>query len=145
MTEDDKPRMGRPPAEIDFTQLRALMQYKPNLDDTASFFKVTTRTIENVIRRNTKTDETPEGLTFFEFRSQNMMATKIKLIKKALDMADAGNVRMLTLALKNMCEWAEKFEHSQDPTKPLNPINGPDLSALTDEDKARIWEKLKNE
>ena len=99
---------GRPPCfknEMDEQKLRAFMRMKPTLADTASFFQCSQRTVEKYIRDNFNN-------TFIEFRAQNMVHTRHSLIRKAIQMAEAGNVPMLIFSLKNLCNWSDK----QDPT-----------------------------
>jgi len=83
------------------------MRLKPSLDDVAAFFEVNPRTIERYIRDNF-------NLTFVEFRTQNMVHTRHALVRRALDQALSGNTAMLIFCLKNMCGWADKFEHTAE-------------------------------
>lgn len=107
----DKPD-GRPPAisELDLDKLKALMRLKPTLADTAAFFQCSERTVENTVRKHF-------DLTFFDFREQNAVHTRLSLIRKAIGLAEAGNVSMLVFSLKNMCKWTEKSEISTDEEK----------------------------
>lgn len=94
--------------KIDIEKLKAFMRMKPTLEDTAAFFEVNPRTIERFIRDNF-------DLTFVEFRAQNMVHTRHALIRTALRKAiEKEDNTMLIFCLKNMCGWADKFEHIAD-------------------------------
>jgi len=98
-------RTGRPKRTIEIEQLKALCRLKPTLLDCAAFFEVSDRTIERIIAKY-------NGMTFVEFREQNMVHTRHTLIRKALDMAMSGNTAMMIFSLKNLCGWADKTELS---------------------------------
>ena len=106
MSEEKK--IGRPRKEIPLEQLEALMRMAPTLKDTAAFFKCNVELIEDRIKEYT-------GLTFPEFREQNMVHSRLNLIRKALQMADKGNTAMMIFCLKNLCGWADKMETKIDP------------------------------
>lgn len=91
--------------KIDIEQLAAFCRLKPTLEDTAAFFKCNPRSIERIIKNNT-------GLTFIEFRSQNMVHTRHGLIRKAIQKAMAGDNTMLIWTMKNLCGWTDKVEQS---------------------------------
>ena len=119
--------MGRPKKNIDLEQLADLMHHNPSLADTAAFFKCNIKTIERHIARNYK-------LTFVQFRHQNMVHTRLKLIKVALKKALAGDNCMLIFCLKNLCGWQDKPVESFEPVdketlegfQVIEPVNGPD-------------------
>lgn len=94
---------GRPAAikDEDIPRLKALMRLKPTLKDTAAFFECSEVTIENTIRKHF-------NLTFFDFRDQNAVHTRLDLQRKAIEMARSGNVPMLIFSLKNQCGWSDK-------------------------------------
>lgn len=99
-------RTGKPApnAKIrDLDQLETFMRLKPTLADTAAFFKVGIQTVEDTIRRH-------YDLTFREFREQNMVHTRMMLIRTALGKAKGGDNTMLIFCLKNLCGWADKME-----------------------------------
>lgn len=92
---------GQPKIEINMEQLAALMRFKPSREDAAAFFKVSADTVERRIKENT-------GLTFLEFREQNMVHTRINLVRKALERATdktKSSDIMLIFCLKNLCGW----------------------------------------
>jgi len=99
--------MGRPKKEIDFDQLESLMRLNPTLKDTAAFFKCDEDTICNHIKKAT-------GLRFSEFREQNMVHTRLKLIRTATRKAENGDNVMLIFCLKNLCGWKDKNEISTE-------------------------------
>lgn len=114
--------MARPRKEIPLNELKALMRMMPSLKDTAAFFECSIETIETRIKEYT-------GLSFPEFREQNMVHSRLKLVRKALEMADAGNTAMVIFCLKNLCGWADKVETKD--TSQKNPyeiqIKNPEL------------------
>jgi uncharacterized protein YbcV (DUF1398 family) len=93
--------MARPAKEIDEKQIKALMRLKPTLADTAAFFECAERTIERFIREHF-------DLSFVEFRDQNMVHTRLNLIRKAVSKAESGDNTMLIFCLKNLCGWKDK-------------------------------------
>lgn len=92
-----------PIIDIDTEKISALMRLKPTLADTAAFFKCAERTIERFIRDNF-------NLTFVEFRDQNMVHTRLDLVREAIRQAKSGNTAMLIFCLKNVCQWADKVD-----------------------------------
>ena len=100
--------MGRPKIEIDFNQLKALMRMKPSAEDCAAFFKCAVATIERRIREATVSEEFTEGLTFAEFRDQNMVHTRFSIIRNIIKKAESGDNVMLIYASKNLCGWSDK-------------------------------------
>jgi hypothetical protein len=104
-------KMGRPP-KIDLKQLRSFMRLKPTLKDCADFFECDTSTVEVTIKRNF-------GITFTEFRAQNMVKCRHNLVRKAIQMGEDGNVPMLIFSLKNLCGWKDKHEVSSEEDKPF--------------------------
>lgn len=107
-------KMGAPKIEIDLKQLQALMRFKPSLEDCAAFFKCSGDTVERRIKEHTISDENPNGLTFAEFREQNMVHTRFGLVRTALKKADGGDNVMLIFCLKNLCGWKDKQPGEED-------------------------------
>lgn len=101
----DKPKRGRPTINVDREQLEALCRMNPTLKDAAAFFKCSEDTIERNCKRFGYDD-------FADCRQKNMVHTRLKLIRKALEMADKGNTAMVIFALKNLCGWVDKVEQS---------------------------------
>lgn len=122
--------MARPQLDIDMDKLAALMRFKPTQADCAAFFKCSEDTIANRIK-----DET--GLSFSEFRSQNMVHTRFSLIRSALKKAEGGDNVMLIFCLKNMCEWRDKQPDETDVV--VNNI----MSIPDDKLEARVDELVK--
>lgn len=89
---------GRPVLPIDMEKLAGLMRFKPTLADAAAFFKCSQDTIDRRIK-----DET--GLTYAEFREQNMVHIRFSLVQKAMDKALKGDNVMIIFCLKNLCGW----------------------------------------
>ena len=109
--------MARPKKEISLEQLKALMRLNPTLKDTAAFFECSEDTIERLIKSEF------DGLSFAEFREQNLVHTRMTLIRNALKMAEKGNPALMIFCLKNLCKWQDKWETelttSNDPNKRL--------------------------
>lgn len=101
-------KTGRPKVEIDEEQLKALMRLNPTLEDTAAFFKCGKTTIEDRLRND-------YGIAFREFRNQNMIHTRLELVRKAMKMAET-NPTMMIFCLKNLCKWVDKHEIDQTNT-----------------------------
>jgi hypothetical protein len=124
--------MARPKTVIDEGQIRALMRLKPTLEDTAAFFKCSARTIERFIEKKFK-------LSFVEFREQNMVHTRLNLIRKAISKAESGDNTMLIFSLKNLCNWRDKQPGEEDKTI----INN--FSSMSDEQIEERIKKLQGE
>ena len=99
--------MARPSIVIDQEQFEAFCRLNPTLKDAAAFFKCSQDT---VVRRCIEWGY--EG--FADARDQNMVHTRLKLIRKATSLAEEGNVPMLIFSLKNLCGWADKQELKQE-------------------------------
>lgn len=93
--------MAYPKADIDEAKLKTLMRLKPSLEDTAAFFECSGRTIERYIKAKF-------NLTFFEFRDQRMVHTRLNIVRKAIEKAEKGDNVMLIFCLKNLCGWTDK-------------------------------------
>jgi hypothetical protein len=108
---------GRPKIEIPLPQLKALMRLNPTLKDTAAFFECSEDTIIN------KLEEFTGSRDFSAFREQNLVHTRMTLIRNALKMAEKGNAALMIFCLKNLCKWQDKWETevttSTDPEKKL--------------------------
>ncbi len=97
--------MPRPRKEIDREQFEAFCRLNPTLKDAAAFFKVSEDTID---RRCKEWDY--EG--FADAKQQNMVHTRLKLIRKAVSKAENGDNVMLIFCLKNLCGWQDKVEQN---------------------------------
>lgn len=99
-------KMGRPKKNIDETQLRGLLRLKPTLEDTAAFFGCSVDTIEKACKRY-------GNVTFTEFRRQNMVHTRLNLVREAIQQATTkNNTAMLIFCLKNVCHWKDRVEET---------------------------------
>lgn len=101
--------MARPRLEIDQEQLEAFCRMNPTLKDAAAFFKCSEDTIESRCK-----EFGYEG--FSDARQQNMVHTRLKLIRSALQMAEKGNPALMIFCLKNLCGWTDKVENKVDLT-----------------------------
>lgn len=100
-------KAGRPKIEIDVNQYKALMRLNPTLKDTAAFFECSEDTIINWLEKNFGTRD------FSAIRQQNMVHTRLAMIRKAVQMAEAGNTAVLIFCLKNLCGWTDKVDEGQ--------------------------------
>lgn len=99
--------VARPTKALDREEFEAFCRLNPTLKDAAAFFKLSEDTIE---RRCKEWEYTG----FADARQQNMVHTRLKLIRKAVSMAEGGNVPMLIFALKNLCGWVDKHEKIEE-------------------------------
>lgn len=106
-----KKKAGRPPAQIDLVQYKALMRLNPTLKDTAAFFDVCEDTIIDWLERELGTRD------FSGIRDKNMVHTRLMLIRTAVRKAENGDNTMLIFCLKNLCGWVDKVEHGFDKDK----------------------------
>ena len=107
-TAKPKRKGGRPskfddPDNLD--KLKKLMSFWPSLVDTAGWFDVAPRTIEDVIRKH-------HDMSFRDFRQLYMSDTRLKLKQKAYNMAMSGNTRMMQFLLENWCEMSQKLDQT---------------------------------
>lgn len=114
---------GRPTKDIDLDQLAALCRMKPTQKDCADFFKVSVDTIARKIKD-------ASGLTFAEFRDQNMVHTRFSLIRKAIKKAENGDNTMLIFCLKNMCGWRDKPPEDEEGDKDTWNLSSDQIKAL---------------
>jgi hypothetical protein len=96
--------MARPHKEIKHEQLKALMRLNPTLKDAAAFFECSEDTITRLIKAEFG------GLSYAEFREQNLVHTRMTLIRNALKMAEKGNPALMIFCLKNLCQWKDKWD-----------------------------------
>lgn len=99
--------MARPPkmTEEKIRQLKAICRMKPTLADCAAFLEVNTSTIEKWVKRT-------HGVSFSEFREQNMVHTRFMIIREILEQCEKGNMTALIYASKNLCGWSDKHEQT---------------------------------
>lgn len=116
--------------EIDKQKLKALMRLKPTLADAAAFFECSERTIERFIK-----DEFE--LTFVDFREQNMVHTRLSIVRKAIEKAEKGDNVMLIFCLKNLCGWKDR---QPEEVATIQQIQAP--TVMTDEQHAGLVEKV---
>lgn len=89
--------------KVDMDQLAVFMRFKPTQKDCADYFKVSEDIIAYRIKNAT-------GLTFSEFRDQNMVHTRFSLVQEAIRKAQKGDNTMLIFCLKNLCGWKDRYE-----------------------------------
>jgi hypothetical protein len=124
--------LGRPFVPIDLEQLKALMRFKPRVEDCAAFFKCSPDTIERRIR-----DEF--DLSYAEFRDENMVQTRFALVQQALNKAMKGDNTMLIFCLKNFCGWSDK-----QPDDPADvQVNIQNNNLVANVDKPALEERIR--
>lgn len=97
------------PAKAPFSwdKLDGLLAYKSSLTVCAEILKTTDTTIKNHIKKR-------YNLTFTEYADRKLSPTKVRLIQKAIKMAENGNTTMMIFCLKNICKWVDKHESTVD-------------------------------
>ncbi len=88
---------------------------------------VSTDTISRVIKRDF-------NMSFAEFREQNMVHTRRRLVRTAIREAtkkSGPNTAMLIFCLKNMCGWKDKFDVGIEKSdRPLADLTDEELDAM---------------
>lgn len=80
-------------------QLKAICRMKPTLKDCAAFLDVHPDTIDRWCSK--------QGVTFSEFRDQNMVHTRFMIIRNIIKQCENGSIPMLIYASKNLCGWSD--------------------------------------
>lgn len=101
--------MPMPKTQIDFSALDALLQFKVSLSFCADYLGVSVDSIQRRLKEKF-------GLTFTEYHKLKMERTAVKLQQKAIEQALAGNSTMMIFALKNLANWSDKQEITEDKT-----------------------------
>lgn len=89
--------------DVDYGDLKKIMQFKPSLLQVAGWFEVSTETI----KRRIKDFENDRNMNFVQFRDKYMARTQIGLQQTAIKKALTGDNCMLIFCLKNLCGWAD--------------------------------------
>lgn len=90
-------------------KLDGLLAYKSSLNVCASILEVHDNTIKNHIKDR-------YGKTFTQYADMRLSPTKVRLVQKAIKMAEAGDRTMLIFCLKNINGWQDKLEQSVNQT-----------------------------
>lgn len=93
-------------------KLDGLLAYKASLPVCEEILGVHQNTIKNHIKARF-------GITFTEYSDKKLSVTKIRLIQKAIKMAENGNATMMIFCLKNICHWQDKIENVNIDTTPI--------------------------
>ena len=90
------------PAKAPFSwdKLDGLLAYKSSLVVCADILDTTDTTIKNHIKKR-------YNMTFTEYAEKKLSRTKVKLVQKAIEMANSGNATMLIFCLKNINKWSD--------------------------------------
>ena len=93
-------------------KLDGLLAYKASLTVCEEILGVHQNTIKNHIKARYE-------LTFTEYSDRKLSVTKLRLIQKAIKMAEQGNATMMIFCLKNICQWQDKIENVNIDTTPI--------------------------
>ena len=93
-------------------KLDGLLAFKANLTVCEEILGVHQNTIKNHIKAR-------YGITFTEYSDRKLSVTKLRLIQKAIKMAENGNATMMIFCLKNICNWQDKIENVNIDTTPI--------------------------
>ena len=93
-------------------KLDGLLAYKASLPVCEEILGVHQNTIKNHIKAR-------HGITFTEYQDRKLSVTKMRLIQKAIKMAENGNATMMIFCLKNICQWQDKIENVNIDTTPI--------------------------
>ena len=84
-------------------KLDGLLAYKSSLRMCSEILDCNPSTIQDhILRRYNK--------TFTEYAEDKLSVTKLKLVQKAIKMAEKGDRVMLIFCLKNICKWQDRIE-----------------------------------
>jgi hypothetical protein len=84
-------------------KLDGLLAYKSSLRMCSEILDVPATTIHDHIKRR-------YNKTFTDYAEDKLSVTKLKLVQKAIKMAEKGDRVMLIFCLKNICKWQDKIE-----------------------------------
>lgn len=126
----EKEPVKRVHADIDPEKMKSLMRLKPTLKDTAAFFQCSEDTVQRFVDKHF-------NITFFEFREQHLVHTRLSIQRKAIQKAEQGSESMIKYCLNNLSDWREKQQDEVDKTviQNNNQINAQfNYDHLTDEE-----------
>jgi hypothetical protein len=103
-------KKGRPVITIDWSKLDMALSLGATTKMAADYLEVSVSFLEKLITKE-------KGMPLGEYREQKMASTRLKLIQKALSKAFDGDNTMIIFALKNLCGWTDRTEHSFDKDK----------------------------
>lgn len=102
-------KIGRPKAAIDWSQFDKLCAMQCTLDEIASFFNVSSDTIERRCLQEKKA-------LFADVWRQKAAKGKISLRRKTWQKIEEGNTAILIFALKNILGWSDKMTNVEIPS-----------------------------
>jgi len=101
---------------IDFDQLENLLQINCTKYEVAAFFGVSEDTIERRVKEHYEE-------TFAVIKQRFASHANISIRRKQIEVAQAGNVKMLIWLGKNMLNQTDKMEHAGNSEKPVLNLN----------------------
>jgi len=105
MSETQQKEYNLTKSPFSWDKLDGLLALKSNAIVCSELLGVHINTLKNHIRNR-------YNLTFMEYAELKLSPTKVRLVQKALKMAERGDRVMLIFCLKNLCQWADKTEQA---------------------------------
>lgn len=100
-------KTGRPEKELDWYLLDSILQFGAKLIDCSEICKMSEDSIQRKIKE-------AHGCTFSEYREKKLSNTRVKLLKKQIEVALSGNVPMLIWTGKQLLGQFDKQEVTAD-------------------------------
>lgn len=94
-------------APFSWDKLDGLLAYKSSLVVCADILECHENTIKNHIKARF-------DMTFTEYAEKKLSRTKVKLVQKAIEMANSGHATMMIFCLKNICKWSDNNDQQID-------------------------------
>lgn len=94
-------------APFSWDKLDGLLAYKSSLLVCSDILEVSDTTIKNHIKKR-------YNMTFTEYAEKKLSRTKVKLVQKAIEMANSGHATMMIFCLKNICKWSDNNDANVD-------------------------------
>lgn len=97
-------------APFSWDKLDGLLAYKSSLTVCSDILEVSDTTIKNHIKKRF-------DMSFTEYAEKKLSRTKVKLVQKAIEMANSGHATMMIFCLKNICKWSDNQDNVIDISK----------------------------
>jgi len=103
MTDNQQKEYDIAASPFDWGKLDGLLALKSNAVVCSELLGVCKTTLKDHIKKR-------YGISFTEYADIKLSPTRVRLVQKALKMAENGDRVMLIFCLKNLCHWADKQE-----------------------------------
>ncbi len=113
MTDNQQNSYDVDACPFSWDKLDGLLALKSNCVVCSELLGVSKTTIKDHIKKR-------YSLTFTEYAELKLSPTKVRLVQKALKMAEKGDRVMLIFCLKNLCQWADKLADVTEDDKTIN-------------------------